>query len=216
MQKHDQLTWLPELGIGYYPVKASPYDDAYWDNYVKLDRTKEADRLNEARCNFASNANPLETVDIGIGGGRFVTDFGCYGYDINPNALRWLSERGKWWNPQTLKVDAATFWDSLEHIHDPSKILDNVRKFVFISMPIYKDCEHILRSKHFKKDEHCWYFTRQGLETFMGWHGFKCIARNTMEQPIREDIESFCFERIVGLHGKPRPWDVKELDVING
>lgn len=195
LQKRE-LVWLPELGIGYYPVQACPYDEKYWENYVRLDKTKEADRLNEARCQFASNANPLEMVDVGIGGGRFVREAGCYGFDINPSAINWLADRGRYLNPNITPVESVTFWDSLEHIHEPDKILKNVRKFAFVSMPIYRNAEHIMQSKHFKKDEHCWYFTRDGLKTFMDWQGFECIAENKMEQPIREDIESFCFKKV--------------------
>jgi hypothetical protein len=66
-----------------------------------------------------------------------------------------------------------------------------------VSCPIYENSEHILRSKHFRKDEHCWYWTEQGLITFMRHYGFEVVESNRMESDIgREDIGTFVFKRI--------------------
>lgn len=193
----DQLVWLPEQGIGWYPVTANPYGANYWMHYREMDRTKIADKLVGARVRLAREwrADPERTVDVGIGGGRFCIDMGCKGWDVNPIALAWLHDHGKALNPLAGPVDCATFWDSLEHIHDPRPILANVERLVLVSMPIYTGAEHILRSKHFKKDEHCWYFTAEGLVRFMERQGFLLAGWNTMEQPEREDIETFAFLR---------------------
>jgi hypothetical protein len=157
-----------------------------------------ADQLNAARVSMVNSwlTGSMNLVDVGIGGGRFVQEQRCLGFDVNPSAIEWLEKDGTWCNPYKEKVDCATFWDSLEHIHDPAPLLANVRKYVFISMPIYYHANHILRSKHFRKDEHCWYFTRNGLKWFMAQFGFTCVEWNTMEQPLREDIESFVFMRM--------------------
>ena len=136
-------------------------------------------------------------VDIGIGGGRFVTEHpNAKGFDINPEAVAWLQWTGNWVDPYSSIVEAATFWDSLEHIHDPRPLLRNVRRYCFVSLPIFKDCNHILRSKHYRQDEHCWYFTRRGIVLFMKAFGFEQIKVCTMEQACgREDIETFVFGR---------------------
>jgi hypothetical protein len=95
-------------------------------------------------------------------------------------------------------VDAVTFWDSLEHIHDPGPLLANVRRFVFVSLPVFSGPDDVLRSKHYKREEHCWYFTQRGLRNFMWEFGFQFVAGNNMEQAAgREQIESFVFERRV-------------------
>lgn len=193
----EQLVWLPELGVGWYPVKESPYDDAYWQNYRQMDATPVGTVLTARRVDWARRwgANAARTVDVGIGGGRFCVEFGCKGWDINPHALEWLLSSGRALDPSLRKVDTATFWDSLEHIHDPRPILANVERCVLVSMPIYRNVAHILGSKHFKKDEHCWYFSAEGLTRFMERHGFTLAGWNTMEQPEREDIETFAFMR---------------------
>lgn len=197
LDSFGQLQWRPECGIGWYPVSAQPYDLHYWEKYVGLDSSPIGERLTWCRLDLVQKFHAGSVVDIGIGGGKFVRSHPCAsGYDINPAAIAWLTKIGKFVDPFSSVVEAATFWDSLEHIHDPSQLLRNVRRFCFVSLPIFSDCEHVLRSKHFKPDEHCWYFTRRGFETFMRFFGFQVIHECTMEQDAgREDIETFVFER---------------------
>lgn len=199
----NQLIWFPELGIGYYPVVSTPYDASYFDKYVEMENTKIGLELNEARLNLVRTTLKKErlendVIDIGIGSGAFVKELdNCKGYDINPKAVDWLKNRYLYRSPYVDKFSNATFWDSLEHIHKPKALLDNVENFVFISCPIYEDGEHILRSKHFRKDEHCWYWTHGGLITFMATFGFRYISSNKMESDIgREDISTFVFKRM--------------------
>lgn len=202
----ETLVWLPEVGIGYYPVTAQPYDDAYFERYQQQDQSEIGDRLNRARVDLVKKYTQGDELlcDVGIGGGRFVSDMRAAepkmrirGTDVNPRAIEWLTERGIWHEPCEQAVDCLTFWDSLEHINDPSEILAAARRLVFVSIPIFRDCEHILRSKHFRKDEHAWYYTAEGFRTFMGEHGFLLMESNTMEQDAgREDIGTFVFRRV--------------------
>lgn len=195
--RSERLQWLPELGIGWYPVSAQPYDEAYWENYRELDRSFTGAALTAMRLDLVAKHWGNQVVDIGIGGGRFLIDHGlAFGYDVNPHAVEWLKEHDLWCDPYAQPVDAITCWDVLEHIHDPGPLLANVRRFVFVSLPIFGGPEDVLASKHFKREEHCWYFTRVGLAQFMKRYGFKVIAGNNMEQMAgREQIESFVFER---------------------
>lgn len=195
----DRLRWFPEVGIGWFPVAASPYDAGYWHRYRAMDRTEAGDRLTAARLSLVDTYyNGGSLVDVGIGGGRFVEDCPrARGFDVNPEAVLWLKGVGRWCDPYEAPVDAATFWDSLEHIHDPAPLLANVRYYAFVSIPIFTAPDHVLRSRHYRKDEHCWYFTPEGLRWFMWQHGFKQVERNTMEQDCgREDIGTFVFARI--------------------
>jgi hypothetical protein len=202
--REKSLQWLPELGVGWFPVEDSPYDASYWERYRRLDETPAGACLTSARLRWVSRFWDGGLVDIGIGGGRFVRErqavpslqFQTWGYDINPYAEQWLRERHAWANPYRQPLPAASFWDSLEHIHDPAPLLDNISHWVFTSLPIFDGPEHVLRSKHFRRDEHCWYFTRQGIEAFMHQHGFDLVERCDMEQSAgREDIETFAFRR---------------------
>ena len=192
----DELQWLPELGIGYYPVKAMPYDADYFNKYVMMADTEIGHKLNQARIDLVNKYTKLDVLDIGIGSGIFVESReNTYGFDINPIAVDWLIERNFYRHPFR-GANSLTFWDSLEHIHDPRLHLSGAKEYVFVSCPIYEDAEHIKRSKHFRKDEHCWYWTIQGLVTFMGAFGFEVQEINWMETELgREDIGTFVFKR---------------------
>lgn len=192
----EGLQWLPERGFGWFPVTASPYDASYWENYRRLDRTPVGEALTRLRCRAVAKTGSLDIVDVGIGGGRFVEESSARGFDVNPAAVAWLQQTGRWADPYRNRVDTLTFWDSLEHIHDPRPLLANVDRFVVASLPIFRDCADVLRSKHFKKDEHCWYFTATGFVGFMGDQGFELLDHNDMEQAVgREQIETFTFKR---------------------
>lgn len=189
---------MPELGIGWYPVTAQPYDDAYWEKYRRYDASPIGDALTACRLAIVRRyCGDRPVVDVGIGGGRFVQEHGnAQGFDVNPRAVEWLKARKKFFDPYKSEVDSLSFWDSLEHIHNPEGLLRRVQKFVFVSLPIFRDADHVLASKHFRPDEHCWYFTRSGFLIFMARFGFHPIEESTMEQDAgREDIMTFAFAR---------------------
>jgi hypothetical protein len=197
----DQLVWFPERGIGWYPVTESPYDAEYLAKLRAMDKTDIGDKLNRARCNWVSKYYDGRVCDIGVGGGRFVLQSGASGYDINPHAVEWLHDQGRFVDPYKEPQDALTFWDSMEHIHDPAPLLENAMRWVFASLPIFTGPDHILRSKHFRRNEHCWYFTTEGFIGFMDAHGFDVRGISDMETKCgREDIKTFAFERRNG-HG---------------
>jgi hypothetical protein len=71
-----------------------------------------------------------------------------------------------------------------------------VRKWVFVSIPIFTSAADVLRSKHYKPKEHVWYFTVGGLDHFMRSFGFECVDFNRMEREAgREQIDTFVFRR---------------------
>jgi len=191
----DQLSWLPESGIGYYPVKDSPYDEEYFAKYQRMAETEMGKALTKARVDLVNKYTLGEVTDIGIGSGAFVeARENTFGFDINPHGINWLAERGKYRLPND--SECLTFWDSLEHIHEPKEMLKGIKKYAFISIPIFTDQEHVLRSKHFRKDEHCWYFTEEGLKLFMWYYGFHMLEKNTMETELgREDINTYVFKK---------------------
>ena len=39
---------------------------------------------------------------------------------------------------------------------------------MFISLPDIPGPDEVLKSKHYRKDEHYWYFSKEGLIIFMG------------------------------------------------
>ena len=192
-----QLSWIEGLGIGYYPVTANPYDASYFQAYNAIKETPIGLALNKARIDLVNRYTNGSVLDIGIGNGAFVEGRdNVYGFDINPVAVQWLISNGKYRHPFR-GADALTFWDSLEHIHNPTLMLQGAKEFVFVSCPIYNDVNHVLSSKHYKPNEHCWYWTVQGLTTFMSMFGFEVQEINWMETEIgREDIGTFVFKRL--------------------
>ncbi len=199
----SKLQWLPDHGIGFHkPVREFYYDQAYFQHFVDLADTPMAKALNQARvAMLLRHAKPTDmVVDIGIGAGTFIetVDKGrVYGYDVNPHAIAWLKERKLFFNPyDETTFDVACFWDSLEHIAYPTALLENVRSVVLVSLPIFRDAWHARTSKHYKPNEHVWYFTDEGIRWFMGLHHFDCVEANAVESHIgREDVFSYAFKR---------------------
>lgn len=203
----EGLVWLPERGIGYFPVQTGtePYDAAYFDKYTAYRGSEAFGRLNAARVDLVHrHAGPHAVVcDVGIGDGAFIEARGdalgfTLGYDVNPAGVDWLKRRGSWLDPYVTPVEALTFWDCLEHIHDPAPLLASAIRWVFVSIPIVPgDGPPRSDWKHLRKDEHCWYFSRKGLIAWMAEHGFECIEVNANETLAgREDVEAFAFRRI--------------------
>ena len=193
-----QLRWLPELMFGYYECEpGNPYDESYFQIYINYENTPICEALNKARVDLVKRHYQGAVVDIGIGCGSFISAHGnAWGYDINPAAIDWLRDRDLYIEPH--QIVAATFWDSFEHIRNPASILDEVTGWVFMSIPIFDGADHVLRSKHYRKDEHYWYFTSLGIREYMKLHGFECIDSSDMETKIgREDIGSFVFKRLL-------------------
>lgn len=199
----EGLVWLPERGMGYFPVSEQPYDQEYFAKYQGYATTDLGRAITRARVDLVNSYVGDETaqvrvVDVGIGCGDFVASRGgeTYGFDINPAGIEWLVSRGRWLDPYSNEVYAVTLWDVLEHIPDPGPLFENVLQYVFVSLPIFTDARHVLSSKHFRRDEHCWYWTRDGLIAWMAEHRFGCVEHNTTESLLgREDVHTFVFGR---------------------
>jgi hypothetical protein len=196
--------WLPP-GIGYCQPSAKSrliYDQAYFDAFDRKANTVLGRALMRARCNFVEQHYRGMLIDVGIGSGAFVElrqrrRRPTYGYDINPAGIRWLEERKLFIDPYLVAFDAMTLWDVLEHIDCFGPLLANAREWLFLSLPIFRDREHVRTSKHFKPDEHCWYFTRDGLVSAMTDCGFALVTESAIETELgREDIGTFAFRRI--------------------
>ena len=195
----NALVWLPEKGIGFYPVKSSetPYDKAYFDRYREQADTEIGRKLTAARVEFVRKYWQHSILDVGIGCGQFVEAHPfAQGYDVNPAGIEYLKERGKFADLYEWRFAALCFWDSLEHIYDIELAVSKATHWVFVSMPIYESAEHCLRSKHFRKNEHIWYFTDKGIKEWFMSQGFDIIEQSNFETEIgREDIKTYAFKR---------------------
>jgi hypothetical protein len=180
---------------------AAPYDGAYFERYARQADTDIGRALMAARCDLVERYTRDALIDVGIGSGAFIEARQrrkrlTYGWDVNPVALAWLDARGLLLDPHVQPVQAVSLWDTLEHIEDFQSLLGNVIDLVFLSLPIFRDLKHVMRSKHFRPDEHCWYFTQSGLVSVMGMCGFEPVELSNVETRLgREDIGSFVFRR---------------------
>lgn len=193
------LVWLPELGMGRYPVpKDRPYDADYFSRYKELADTDLGRELTAARIRLVARHYTGPVLDVGIGAGQFVTARPeTKGYDVNPAGVEWLKERGAWANLYRDRYPALTFWDSLEHIDRPDVAVARAEKWVFVSVPIFSGAEHIIRSRHFRRDEHIWYWTHDGLVAWFCEQGFELVESNGIETALgREGIGSYAFARV--------------------
>lgn len=192
----DSLIWWPELGMGWHPAPPMSYEADYWEKYVQYDSTKMGEALTRFRYKFVQKFWRGETVDIGIGAGRFVQESGGKGFDVNKSAVKWLKNNDLFVDPYKQKVDAITCWDSLEHIPEPVKLLDQVNKWVFMAIPVFEDANKVHKSKHFRPGEHIWYFSERGLIKWMAQHGFRLVGHSDEETKLgREDIMTYAFCR---------------------
>lgn len=193
----EALVWLPEYGMGYHTAPPMEYGEDYFDSYMTLDASDMGTSLTAARVNLVENYWNGEVVDIGIGAGRFVKEKGCLGFDVNDRAVNWLKREDRFRDPYDHPVDCITCWDSLEHIPEPEKLIKQVGCMVFVSMPIYKDAEDVLQSKHYKPGEHLWYWTHRGLMRWFRDLGFAYVTHNQMETELgREGIKTYVFKRM--------------------
>lgn len=198
----DCLLWSDELGMGWHTREPMSYDGDYFAKYQELDATPMGEALTKARIELVRKyCEPSEVVDIGIGGGRFVLESGAYGYDVSEQARTWLELRGSYLDPYNHSpgIEAASCWDSLEHIPNPELLLERIQGWLFVSMPTYKDQAECLKSKHYKPGEHLFYWSVPGFTNWCAKQGFELMEINHAESELgREGITSFAFRRIDG------------------
>lgn len=193
------LVWLPELGMGRYPVpKTRPYDADYFSRYQQLADTDLGRELTAARIRLVARHYTGQVLDVGIGAGQFVTARpDTKGFDVNPAGVEWLKQRGMWAHLYRERYIALSFWDSLEHIDRPDVAVARAEKWVFVSVPIFSGAEHVIRSRHFRRDEHIWYWTHDGLISWFAEQGFALMESNDFETQLgREGIGSYAFARV--------------------
>jgi hypothetical protein len=195
-----RLIWNDEFNFGYYPVDQAdaPYDALYFAKYAGYAKTRMGAALEGTRLGMVARYTGGPVVDIGIGSGSFIAARPLtWGYDINRAAVEWLHASDLYWNPYIDDCRAVTMWDSLEHIPRFHDLLEHVLEWAFVSLPVFTCEADVLGSRHFRTDEHCWYFTPDGFIGVMRDLGWNCLEENWTESMLgRESIASFAFRRV--------------------
>lgn len=191
------------LGVAYQHDQSASvaYDIDYFDKYRGYEGTEIAQRINAARLDLVSRHVAGDFVlDIGVGSGEFVKNRpNTFGYDINPAAAAWLKGCGLW-SDRFEDFRAFTFWDVLEHVRDPGvdyfgRIAGGA--WLFTSLPIFGDLTQVRVSKHYRPNEHYYYWTESGFVRWMARHGFTLREINEDETRAgRDSIVSFAFRKV--------------------
>jgi hypothetical protein len=177
-----------------------PYDEAYFDKYVGYEGQDIALKLNAGRVAFVNShvGADASVLDIGIGSGEFIkTRPRTFGHDVNPKAIEWLQSEGKW-AASLWAFMAFSFWDVIEHVQDPDIYISQmvIGSNLFASVPIFSDLTRIRESKHYRPNEHFYYFTEAGFVDWIAKYGFRLKEVSDFETAAgREDILTFAFER---------------------
>jgi hypothetical protein len=202
-QPFDELLYCENEGIMYQAdmTQSVSYDVDYYEKYVKYENTEISLKLNQGRKEITEKYCK-SILDIGIGSGEFIknSQIKVFGFDINPIAIKWLQEHNLFvdLDGQIPSVDGFTFWDSLEHIPNPHSILSLLKKnqYAFISMPIFQNLIKLKESKHYRPNEHYYYFTSNGMTKYMADLDFALIETNDFESKAgRQDILTFVFRK---------------------
>lgn len=176
------------------------YDGDYFNKCLGYEDTAIGDTLNACRNALVQrHYGDGWLVDIGIGSGAFIKSRPkTLGTDINPVALEWLHSVNLLASGFS-NYKAFTLWDVIEHMPDPSKVLNQmpVDSMAFFSIPVFRDLHRIKESKHYRPGEHLHYWTRSGFVHFMLRHGFYLLEMNDDETLAgREGIASFAFVKV--------------------
>ena len=179
----------------YYNVKDFVYNSEYINKYEGYANTEMGKTILEARLLILKNFDNL--LDIGVGSGDLIYHKNrAKGFDVNPTMIKQLQKDNKWHDPyisDLSEFDVISFFDSFEHIQNPKILLNSIKQqTIVISIPMFYDYNSLLKSKHFRPDEHFHYFTFLGFLNYMNDLGFICYDISDIENQIgREDIFSW-------------------------
>tara|TARA_Y100000310_G_scaffold342437_2_gene445708 strand:- start:1051 stop:1626 length:576 start_codon:yes stop_codon:yes gene_type:complete len=164
------------------------YDKSYCRKYERYANTKLGKEIMDFRLDCVSNAYTHTTLlDFGCGTGEFHRSYDGEGFDINP-----FSEYCDV-SPLLYSHMIVTFWDSIEHLKDPVRIIKGLNpKFIFISTPCYDDfvnggdIHNITGWHHYYPGEHVHYFNEVSLRALLHKCGYNVFYKSFQESEYRQ------------------------------
>lgn len=198
----NELAICKNAGVAYQKdmSRSVPYNGEYFNKCLGYENQPIATKINAGRVSLVDRhvTKFINVLDVGIGSGEFIRHRAhTYGFDINPRAVEWLKDRDLW-RDDFESFTAFTFWDVLEHVPDPAVYLDRIHRgsYLFACLPVFSDLGKIRESKHYRPDEHYYYWTKQGFIDWLGLYGFRLLETRDFETRAgRENILSFAFRR---------------------
>ena len=209
-QSKTKLQWKD--GIGFLPIHKSlvckpfiPYDRAYYNQCLEFDKTWQGRAVRKHRVRMVKKAVSFRKLksyclDVGCGTGSFIKELNrlsqiqTEGIDVCEYAIQWLHQNDLM--PSRSEYNILTFWNSFQEIENNIAVIENYHpQFVAMSLPIFQDKENIVRSRHFKPEEVCWYYTLDGLYNTMKEIGYSLLSANKDEDMKCDQIgiHSFIF-----------------------
>jgi hypothetical protein len=195
--------------------KSVEYGKEYHDKYEEYSKTDRGDAILKYRSSLIKNLSDYRFKVRAIKEFN-ILDFGCgyaqlrntlsypiiyHAYDINEYSAKSISNKIDTVyikeNPEKYIYDCVCFFDSLEHIKEIAGLpkFFKTRSFI-VSIPIFSDLDKIQESRHFRPDEHYWYFTDKGIRWFFESFGYYCISSGDEEiKAGREDIYTYVFKK---------------------
>ena len=127
----------------------------------------------------------LTLLDYGCASGAFhlssPNGYRTEGYDINP--ATGFSEL-----PTVQGLDIVTMWDSIEHVHDPVSLIEQLYpRWLFLSTPNLESVRGDIRQwRHYRPGEHLYYFDRHSLTEVLRYCGYDVVEVNFEEGKLRD------------------------------
>lgn len=165
------------------------YDDAYAQRYRDID--DEVVALSARRLQVLEAFVPHGVLlDFGAGTFRFVdaaqrAGWSAWGYDV----ILCHHSRRQSSTIANCRFDVVTFFDSLEHLPDPTETIKALDpQWLMISIP---ECHYpeneawFMAWKHRRPGEHLWHWNRLTLTLMMDGLGYRCRMISDFEDDFR-------------------------------
>ncbi len=165
----------------------SIYNQAYYKRYKERAESEIGQRIYRSRWELVERHchGDMTLLDYGCGPGAFhkasTNGFETHGYDINPHCGFPV--------PPLKDIDILTMWDVIEHLVDPTEPINTFRpEYLFISTPNVEAIHYraVENWKHYRPDEHLWYFGLNALTGLLARLGYKILEYNYDEGAIRD------------------------------
>lgn len=204
-----EIAFCQQRGVAYqFESRKVPYtyDAEYLARYNSPEYSdcEIARAVLKGRCNLLRKhlQKDINVLDIGACSGAFMraataAGFWLFGYDVIPEVVSRLKDENRY-TEDASQFDAVCMWDSIEHMREPEAWLSKIKRdaFLFVSVPIMPVLDYVRSSKHYKPDEHLYYWTELGFESWMALYGFKLIEVSNHEVAAgRQEIGAFVFQK---------------------
>lgn len=164
------------------------YNDSYLKKFRDYEDTEKSKKLQQLRYDTVhKHICKGRLLDYGCGPGSFIkfANFNglvSTGFDVN--------QYSEYCDPSVLlsKYDVVTFWDVIEHIENPIRLISGINAdYVFISSPSTDDFESpdLTAWVHYRPAEHVHYFNEKSLGRLLNICGYEIIETHYRESNIR-------------------------------